>query len=128
VGKSIHAKVQKLNCQKVPELIHSYVDHELDVVQTSEIERHLEQCEECDLAYRSQIALRSSLQDPSFYYRAPADLKSRITSSLRKEEAASQNDHTAISSAVASRQEVEISWPRRLRARAKRDITVPKGT
>jgi anti-sigma factor (TIGR02949 family) len=91
VGKSIHAKVQKLNCQKVPDLLHSYVDHELDVVQTSEIERHLEQCEECDLAYRSQIALRSSLQDRSFYYRAPADLKSRITSSLQKEAAASQN-------------------------------------
>ena len=117
-----------MSCQKVPELIQPYVDRELDVVQTSEVELHVEQCEECDLIYRSQIALRSSLQDASFYYRAPADLKSRITSSLRKEEAASQNDHTAISSAVASRQEVEISWPRRLRARAKRDITVPKGT
>ena len=106
MGKSIHAKVQKLNCQKVPDLLHSYVDHELDVVQTSEIERHLEQCEECDIAYRSQIALRSSLQDPSFYYRAPADLKSRITSSLRREAEASKNAHTATSSAVISWQEL----------------------
>src|SRR5262249_4412845 len=72
----IHSREgSKMNCQKVPDLIHSYVDHELDLVQTSEIERHLEQCEECDLVYRRQIALRSSLQDTSFYYRAPADLK-----------------------------------------------------
>ena len=120
-----NARVQILNCQRVLELIHPYVDRELDVVQTSEIELHLQQCDECDLSYRSQIALRSSLQDPSFYYRAPADLKSRITSSLKKE---AEGDHTATSSEGTSRQQSEIAWPRRLRARAKRDITVPKGT
>ena len=116
-----------MSCQRIPELIHPYVDRELDVLQTSEVERHLEQCEACDLIYRSQIALRSSLQDASFYYHAPADLKSRIRSSLQKE--AEANAHTATSSDVSSRQQLETSWAaRRLRARAKRDITVPKGT
>ena len=91
-----------MTCQRVLELIHPYVDRELHVVQMSEVERHLEQCEECGPIYRSQIALRSSLQDASFYYRAPANLRSRITSSLQKEEEASQEAHTATSSWVTS--------------------------
>jgi anti-sigma factor RsiW len=91
-----------LNCQKVNELIHLYVYRELDVVQTSAVEQHLEQCEECGLIYRSQITLRSSLQDASFYYRAPADLKNRITSSLQREQKEAKNAHTATSSWVTS--------------------------
>ena len=83
-------RFKNLSCQRVQELIHPYVDHELDVVQTSEVERHLEQCEECNLIFRSQIALRSSLQDASFYYRAPANLKNRIASSLQKDEASQE--------------------------------------
>jgi len=86
-----------LSCQRVSELIHLHIDRELDVAQTSEVERHLEQCEGCDLFYRSQIALRSSLQDASFYYRVPADLKSRIASSFQEEKQA-QKAQTATSS------------------------------
>jgi Predicted transmembrane transcriptional regulator (anti-sigma factor) len=91
-----------LNCQKVLELIHSYVDRELDAVQTSEVERHLEQCEACDLIYRTQIALRSALHDPSLYHRAPPALKGRIRSSLQKEAKGSQSSHTATSSGLIS--------------------------
>lgn len=64
--------------------MHSYIDRELSLVPAAEVERHLEQCDECDLIYRSQIALRSALQDPSLYHRAPADLKKRITSYFKK--------------------------------------------
>ncbi len=94
----------ELSCQKILEIVHPYIDRELDPVQTAEVERHLEQCDDCDLIYRGQVALRSSLQHPSLYYRAPADLKSRITSGAK------------------------IICARRPRARAKRDITVPTGT
>lgn len=94
----------ELSCQKIRETVHPYIDNELDLVQAAVVERHLEQCDDCDLIYRNQIALRSSLQDPSFYYRAPADLKTRITSGSK------------------------IICARRPRARAKRDITVPTGT
>ena len=92
----------KLNCQRVLELIHAYVDRELDPIQAADVERHLDQCEECNLNYRGQIALRSTLQDDSFYYRAPANLKTRITSSIKKETEASQPAHTANSSEVTS--------------------------
>ena len=93
-----------MSCQKILETVHPYIDRELEPVQAAEVQRHLEQCDDCDLIYRGQVALRSSLQNPSFYYRAPADLKTRITSGFR------------------------IICARRARARAKRDMTVPTGT
>jgi anti-sigma factor RsiW len=74
-----------LSCHRAPELLHGYVDGELDRLQTAEVERHIEQCEDCKLDYRSQINLRSSLDDPSLYYHAPANLKQRIRLSLQKE-------------------------------------------
>jgi len=94
----------ELSCQKILEIVHPYIDRELDEVQAAEVERHLEQCDDCDLIYRGQVALRSALQHASFYYRAPADLKRRITSGSK------------------------IICARRPRARAKRDMTVPTGT
>jgi len=85
-----------LSCEQVKELIY------LDVIQTSQVERHLEQCEECGLIYRSQVALRSSLQDASFYYHAPADLKDRITSTLQREQKEAKNAQTGTSSWITS--------------------------
>ena len=96
-----------MNCQRNLELLHPYIDRELEQVLASEVKAHLEQCKACDVSYRGQIALRSSLHDGSFYHRAPADLKSRIASSLQKE--ASQDAHTATSTEVTSRRELQTS-------------------
>jgi len=93
-----------LSCQKIQDIVHPYIDCELDPIRAAEVESHLEQCDDCNLSYRSLVDLRSSLQHASFYYRAPADLKTRITSGSKS------------------------SCARRPRARAKRDITVPTGT
>jgi len=96
-----------VNCQRTLELLHPYIDRELEQVLASEVQQHLEECKECDVSYRSQIALRSSLQDDSFYHCAPADLKSRIAASLQKE--ASHDAHTATSSEVISGRELQTS-------------------
>lgn len=74
-----------MSCQRAQELIHGYVDGELDGLQTTEVERHIDQCDDCKLDYRSQITLRSSLKDTSLYHRAPTNLKRRIRTSLQKE-------------------------------------------
>jgi anti-sigma factor RsiW len=66
-------------------LIHAYVDGELDLARSLEVEQHMEQCEVCAIAYRNQIALRSALKDSSLYHSAPAGLQKRIRSSLRRE-------------------------------------------
>ena len=74
-----------MSCQKAQELIHGYVDGELDLVRSLEVEQHIHGCEICERAYRSQTTLRSSLKNDSLYYTASEKLKKRVQSSLRKE-------------------------------------------
>ncbi len=74
-----------MSCQKSRELINPYVDGELDVVQTVEVEQHLDECESCNVRYRNQLNLSSNLKDSSLYYPAPKDLRKRIQSSLQAE-------------------------------------------
>jgi anti-sigma factor RsiW len=74
-----------LSCQRAAELNHGYLDSELDLARSLEVEQHMRECEVCARAYHNQITLRSSLKDESLYYRAPEKLKKRIQSSLRNE-------------------------------------------
>jgi anti-sigma factor RsiW len=66
-------------------LIHGYLDGELDLGRSLEVEQHMHECEICARNYRSLTTLRSSLKNDSLYYTAPEQLKKRIQSSLRKE-------------------------------------------
>jgi len=66
-------------------VIHGYLDGELDLARSLEVEQHMRECEVCARAYHNQITLRSSLKDESLYYCAPEKLKKRIQSSLRNE-------------------------------------------
>ena len=74
-----------MNCQSSQELINGYLDGELDLTRSLEVEQHMNECEICARTYRSQTTLRSSLKNHSLYYAAPEHLKKRIQSSLRKE-------------------------------------------
>ena len=74
-----------MSCQKAQELIHGYVDGELDLVRSLEVEQHMHECEICAGTYHGQTMLRSALKHDSLYYPAPEKLKKRIQSSLRKE-------------------------------------------
>ena len=73
-----------MSCQETQGLIHGYVDGELDLVRSLEIERHIEGCEVCSRAYRTQQDLKRMLQSAPLRFIAPQDLRSRIQSSLRK--------------------------------------------
>ena len=74
-----------MSCQRAQELIHGYVDGELDSANYLEIERHIQECQVCASIYQSQTTLRSSLRDKSLYYPASEKLKKRIQSAVRKE-------------------------------------------
>jgi anti-sigma factor RsiW len=74
-----------LTCQITQAFIHAYVDGELDLGRSVEVEQHMQECQACANAYRSQTALRSALRDSSLYHSAPARLEKRIRSSLRRE-------------------------------------------
>ena len=118
-----------LNCQQALEMIHPYLDREQNLIQAAELEQHLEQCENCYIDYSGQIAMHSALRDASFHYSAPEHFKNRLRSLLAEEvnEEAGQPAHTITSSEFTSVQHLEAISARRLRARAKRDITVPRG-
>ncbi len=74
-----------MSCQTAQEFIHAYVDGELDLARSLEVEQHMQECEVCASAYRNQTALRSAFKDSSLYYSAPEKLEKRIRSSLRRE-------------------------------------------
>ena len=75
----------KLSCQRAQELIHPYIDEELERLQVSEFRQHLDQCKDCSLFYRNQLILHSALKQSSFYYRAPRDLHRRVRATLRED-------------------------------------------
>ena len=74
-----------MSCQRTEDWIHGYLDGELDLARSLEVEQHMRECEICARSYRTQTTLRSSLKGESLYYGAPEKLKKRIQSSLRKE-------------------------------------------
>ena len=74
-----------MNCQEIETLSHAYADRELDLVRTTEIERHLSGCRACSQAYENIRVLGSALKSADLYFKAPAQLKSRIRESLGAE-------------------------------------------
>lgn len=69
-----------MNCDEVRALLHAYMDGELDVARSLEVERHLPGCSECRAIVASQQVLAEGIRAAASYYRAPADLRKRIRS------------------------------------------------
>lgn len=59
-------------------LLHAYVDGELDVMRSLDVEQHLKTCPACAAANRSLHSLRSTLRHSDLSYSAPATLRNRI--------------------------------------------------
>ncbi len=72
-----------MNCDDVQDLIDGYVDGELDLVRSLEIEQHLQKCVSCMQEYKNRQILHSAISNGNFYYRAPASLQKRIQSSMK---------------------------------------------
>jgi anti-sigma factor RsiW len=70
--------------QPASRLLEAYLDGELDLVRSLEMERHLSECELCAAALRNHRALRSVLTEASLYNEAPKGLEDRVRSELRK--------------------------------------------
>src|SRR5689334_7641075 len=73
-----------MNCQEARTFIHAYLDGELDLVKSLEVEQHLRECADCARLYQDQQALHTAFQDGALYYPAPAALQTRVLSSMRK--------------------------------------------
>jgi anti-sigma factor RsiW len=72
-----------MNCEKATELIGGYLDGELDAISNQEIELHLRDCDKCAQAYESERNLIRAIAGGAPYFKAPAELRQSIQSSLR---------------------------------------------
>lgn len=73
-----------MRCTDAQILIESYVDGELDVVHTVEIERHLGDCRICSPMHQDTLELRSRIREEVPYFRASPDLQQRIRAIARE--------------------------------------------
>ena len=67
-----------MTCEQVQELIHAYIDGELDLLRNVEMEGHLGECEICHAEQRDHSNLRALVQGGAQYFAAPEVLKQRI--------------------------------------------------
>lgn len=75
-----------MNCGEIQSLIHAYVDGELDLVRSVEIEGHLRGCKACSSAHQTQVALRKTFRSNPIRFNAPGGLRAKIERELRKTE------------------------------------------
>jgi anti-sigma factor RsiW len=71
--------------ENIRELLHAYVDGELDLANTREAERHLQSCADCRGTEKAIRELRSTLTSDAIAYRAPAHLRKNVRAALRRE-------------------------------------------
>jgi len=72
-----------VTCEQVQELIHAYIDGELDLVNNLEIEGHLGGCEVCQSEYRRHLNLVALVQGGAQHFAAPDILRKRIQRQAR---------------------------------------------
>ncbi len=71
-----------MNCHEIHPMLHAYVDSELDLMPSLEVDRHLKTCAACTAMKRSLESLRANLRNSDLAYRAPNALRARIRQSI----------------------------------------------
>lgn len=74
-----------MNCHEIHPLLHAYVDSELSLMPSLEVDRHLKNCSACAALKRSLESLRANLRNADLAYRAPESLRARIRKSVAAE-------------------------------------------
>jgi len=70
---------------RMQELLHAYVDGELDLVSGQEVEQHLRSCDQCRRLEKQIRELREALTSDAPAYRAPVRLRRNVRAALRRE-------------------------------------------
>ena len=71
-----------MSCNRAGTVLHGYFDCELDILDASEFERHLEHCSDCVNALEALQFLRSSMNLTQLYEKAPAPFRKKVLASL----------------------------------------------
>jgi anti-sigma factor RsiW len=72
-----------VTCEEAGTLVHAYVDSELDLVRSLEVEAHLSACTVCTHEQASWRALRTAISGGSLYHEAPPGLEWRVRAAVR---------------------------------------------
>jgi anti-sigma factor (TIGR02949 family) len=96
-----------MNCEKATDLMDGYLDGELDPVTSQAIEQHLRDCRNCEKKYMANRTLIRAVGSAISYYKAPAELRERIQSSLRGEIAARPARNVAPDASVTAGKQSE---------------------
>ncbi len=72
-----------MNCQGLKEAIHPYLDRELDLEHSLEVEQHLKECAGCAQAYNQQSKLHSVVAERLNYFAAPRRLRRNVRTALQ---------------------------------------------
>jgi len=73
-----------MSCDDMRALVDAYVDGELDLVRSLDMEKHLENCSACARLVEDRQAIGAALRGGSLYYRMPRELKPRVDAALRR--------------------------------------------
>ena len=75
-----------MSCQQTHELIHGYVDGELDLVKSLEIEQHLAGCPSCSQTHKNLRVVSAVMRGEALRFQPPPDFEKRLRSTLRRED------------------------------------------
>jgi anti-sigma factor RsiW len=67
-----------MDCDRVRALLDAYVDDELDLATSLEVERHIDECAGCAERLQNRRTLKQALQADALYFRAPDTLRQRV--------------------------------------------------
>ncbi len=72
-----------MGCE-MEDLVHAYMDGELDLIKSLEVEKHIQNCRACSITYKTLQALRSAIGAASLYFTPHVNLERNIHSALRE--------------------------------------------
>jgi anti-sigma factor RsiW len=67
-----------MNCREAQGLLCAYIDEELDLVHSLDLEAHVRECSSCAALLKRQEAVRSAVSAHAPYYQAPAALRAAV--------------------------------------------------
>ncbi|MFI5323712.1 MAG: anti-sigma factor family protein [Thermodesulfobacteriota bacterium] len=77
-----------MTCSEIRELIYAYIDGELDLVHSLDIEKHIGKCSACTTTFKNLEVLRSAINTDSLYYSPPYGFQNMILKGVLKKDKA----------------------------------------
>ena len=73
-----------MDCNQIRTLLDGYLDDEIDLMTSLDIEKHLTDCPACTLRLQNRQVIKAAQQGDDLYFNAPAKLEGRIRTSLKQ--------------------------------------------